>query len=52
MCSGNSTDIELSISDFPPGDYNLTVSVQDNIGQTTSETLEGLSLTGGLVGKS
>ena len=44
--SGNSSDIELSIVDLPPGNYTLTVSVQDIVGRTTSELVEGLTLTG------
>ena len=44
--SGNSSDIELSIVDFPPDDYTLTVSVQDIDGGTASELVEGLTLTG------
>lgn len=44
--SGNSSDIELSIVDFPPDDYTLTVSVQDIDGRTASELVEGLTLTG------
>ena len=44
--SGNSSDTELSVVDFPPDEYTLTVSVQDIDGRTTSELVEGLTLTG------
>ena len=44
--SGNSSDTELSVVDFPPDEYTLTVSVHDVDGRTTSELVEGLTLTG------
>ena len=46
--TGNSSDTKLSVVDFPPDEYTLTVSVQDVDGRATSELVEGLTLTGWL----
>ena len=44
--SGNSSDFEIDVEDFPPGDYNLTVAVRDGEGNTDTEVLESLPLSG------
>ena len=44
--AGNASDIVLDVGDYPPGEYNLTVRVQDENGQTTSTEVESISLTG------
>ena len=33
MCIGNAASLMLSVEDYPPGDYNLTVEVVDVFGQ-------------------
>ena len=47
--SGDASDVVLDVEDYPPGDYNLTVTVGDVNGVTTSEVVESLSITGLLV---
>lgn len=44
--AGNVSEIKIDVQDFPPGDYNLTVTVRDESGQTSTEELESLLLTG------
>ena len=33
MCIGNAASLVLSVEDYPPGDYNLTIEVVDVFGQ-------------------
>lgn len=37
MCIGNVSSFVLSVEDFPPGDYNLTIMASDIFGQTVTE---------------
>lgn len=44
--AGNSTNVEISVEDFPPADYSLTITVSDVNGQTASDVLDNLRLSG------
>ena len=44
--SGNASDVVVDIEDFPPGEYNLTVRVRDENGQTGITEVESLPLSG------
>ena len=44
--SGNASDVVVDIEDFPPGEYNLTVRVRDESGQTGIAEVESLPLSG------
>ena len=36
MCIGNAASLVLSVEDYPPGDYNLTIEAVDIFGQIES----------------
>ena len=44
--AGNSSNVRISVEDYPPGTYNLTVIVVDINNQTRSVLLETLRLSG------
>lgn len=44
--AGNASEVVLSAVDYPPGEYNLTLTVRDANGQTAAITLPSLRLTG------
>ena len=44
--TGNSSNVEISVEDFLPGNYSLTVSVTDANGNTASQVVEDLLLSG------
>ena len=44
--AGNASDIVLDVGSYPPGEYNLTVRVQDENGLNTTTVLESLPVTG------
>ena len=37
---GNASSFILSVEDYPPGDYNLTITATDVFGQTVIEAVE------------
>ena len=42
---GNNSEVTLSVTDYPPGDYNITFNYTDIYGQT-AHVLERASLSG------
>ena len=39
MHTGNASSYTLSVFDFPPGDYNVTITATDINGQTVTEVV-------------
>ena len=37
--TGDANSIELSVQDYPPGDYNLTIAATDIFGQSVTEVV-------------
>ena len=37
---GNASSFELTVEEYPPGDYNLTITATDIFGQTVTEVVE------------
>ena len=46
ISTGNASDIVIGVGDYPPGNYNLTVTVRDENGQTATTVVESFSLSG------
>ena len=47
--AGDASDVILDVEDFPPGEYNLTVRVEDENGRIRISEVESLSLSGRFV---
>ena len=50
ISTGNASNIVIGVGDYPPGNYNLTVTVQDENGQTVTTVVESFSLSGQYIG--
>ena len=37
MCAGNVSSVLISVQDYPPGEYNLTIMATDIFGQSVAE---------------
>ena len=46
MILGDADEVVLNVEDYPPGEYNLTIAVQDAEGQSLNVSIPSLQLTG------
>ena len=37
VCTGNVSSVAISVQDYPPGEYNLTIMATDIFGQSVDE---------------
>ncbi len=49
-CIGDASGIVLTVQDFPPGDFILTVTARDVSGQTATQVVEPILLSGQFAG--